>query len=160
MRVMRVGLATMVFVLTVAAAGCGGGGSGGSSGYSLSSTRTCLQKAGFEAAAVGNDELPGAGGNLRVKLTNKVGLLDPAAAHGGGPENEYVFLVFAKDPAAALVTERKALDLALQSFHSRGLLMTRSAAKQGVGLTKNVFYYSASGPLTKDERTKVSSCLR
>jgi hypothetical protein len=157
---MRVGLATVCVMLAVAAAGCGGGGSGGSSGYTLSSTKACLQKAGFGAVAVGNDELPGAGGNLRVKLTNKVGLLNPSAPSGGGPENEYVFLVFAKDPAAALATERKALDLALQSFHSRGLLMTRSAAKQGVGLTKNVFYYSAAGPLTKDERTKVGSCLR
>ena len=159
MRGMRVALGSFAVILAVAAAGCGGGGSG-SSGYSLSSTRACLQKAGFGAVAVGNDELPGAGGNLRVKLTNKIGLLDPNAPSGGGPENEYVFLVFAKDPAAALATERKALDLALQSFHSRGLLMTRAAAKQGVGLTKNVFYYSASGPLTKDERTKVGSCLR
>ena len=98
---MRVGLASVAVMLAVAAAGCGGGGSGGSSGYSLPATRTCLQKAGFEAAALGNDELPGTGGNLRVKLTNKIGLLDPAAPSGGGPENEYVFLVFAKDPAKA-----------------------------------------------------------
>jgi len=142
----------------IGAAGCGGGG--GSHGFTLSATRSCLTKAGFQTSVLKNSYLPGTGGNLRVRLTNTVHLLDPTAPSGGGAQDEYVFLVFAKDVPAALATEKKAVALALQSFQSRGLLMTSAAVKKGVAVSENVFYYSAAGPLNKDERTKVASCLR
>ena len=52
--------------------------------------------------------LPSSGGNLRVQIGKTgSGLLDPAQAKGGVPPHTYVFLIFAKDTAAALATERK-----------------------------------------------------
>jgi hypothetical protein len=140
------------------AAGCGGGG--GKGVFTLSATRSCLQKSGFQTTVLANDYLPGSGGNLRVRLTHEAHLLQPNAPSGGGPQDEYVFLVFAKDPTAALATQDKAVTLAVNSFRSRGILMTRAAVKKGVGLSNNVFYYSANGPLNKGERAKVESCLR
>jgi hypothetical protein len=148
--------ATLV-VLGLAA--CGGSG-GGSHVYTLAATQSCLKKAAYQVTTVTNSSLPGSAGNLRVRLTNTVHLLNPNSQTGGGPEQEYVFLVFQKDPAAALVTENKAVTLAVQSTEHYAVMMTRAAAKAGVGLTKNVFYYSTSGALTQGERTKVMSCLR
>ena len=48
----------------------------------------------------------------------------------------------------------------MRSFQNQNVSLTRSAAERGVGLTRNVFYYSSEGPLTKSARTKVGACLR
>ena len=154
----RVGLACGAGLVVLGMAACGGGG--GSNGYTLAATETCLKKAGYETIKVTNSYLPGTEGNLRVKLSNQVHLLSPSSPTGGGPDQEYVFLIFQKDPATALVTENKAVTLAVQSTEHYAVMMTRAAAKAGVGLTKNVFYYSTSGALTQGERTKVEACLR
>lgn len=155
----RVALACGAALVALGLAACGGGG-GGSTMYTLSATQSCLKKAGYQVVKVTNSYLPGSQGNLRARLTNTVHLLSPSSPTGRGPEQEYVFLVFQKDPAAALVTENKAVTLAVQSTEHYAVMMTRAAAKAGVGLTKNVFYYSTSGALTQGERTKVTSCLR
>lgn len=144
-------------LIALGAAACGGSGS---SLYTLSATQSCMKKAGYQTSVVKDPYLPGAGGNLRVQLSTSVKLLTPAALRGGGPNADFVFLVFDKDPATALKTENKAVTLAVQSFEHQAVLLTRAGARAGVGLTKNVFYYSANGALTAGERTKVSSCLR
>jgi hypothetical protein len=72
---------------------------------------------------------------------------------------DYVFLVFQKNPAAALKTQEKAVTLAVKSLASQSVLITPAAVRRGVGVTKNVFFYSATGALTKSERTRVASCL-
>ncbi len=153
----RLGTIGGAVLVAIGAAACGGGG--GSHLFTLAATQSCLQKAGYETTQVKNPYLPGTGGNLRVKLTNTVHLLTPNSPAGGGPDQEYVFLVFTKDPAAGLAIENKAVTLAVQSTEHYAVMMTRAAAKAGVGLTKNVFYYSASGALTQGERTKVTACL-
>jgi hypothetical protein len=38
--------------------------------------------------------------------------------------------------------------------------MTRAGAKAGMQVTRNAFYYSDTGALTKTQRQKVSACLR
>jgi hypothetical protein len=142
--------------------GCGGGGGGGGGEddlYTLPATRTCLDKAGLETSVIKDPYLPGSGGNLRVHVTKAEPLLDPGQ-RSGNAETGYVFVVFDKDPAAALETQEKALDLAEKSFQHEQVLMTRAALKKGVALNRNVFYYSATGALTGAERTKVASCLR
>jgi hypothetical protein len=154
----RVALMCGAVLVVLGMAACGGGG--GSHAYTLSATQACLKKAGYQTVTVSNSSLPGSGGDLRVRLTNVVHLLTPNSPTGAGPEQQYVFLVFQKSPAAALVTENKAVTLAVQSTEHYAVLMTRAAAKAGVGLTENVFYYSTSGALTQGERTKVTSCLR
>jgi len=155
----RGALACGATLVVLGMAACGGSG-GGSGVYTLSATKSCLQKAGYQTITVTDSYLPGSAGNLRVRLTNTVHLLSPASPTGRGPEQEYVFLVFQKTPAAALVTENKAITLAVQSTEHYAVLMTRAAAKAGVGLTKNVFYYTTTGALTQGERTKVTACLR
>ena len=95
-----------------------------------------------------------------MRLNNAVGLLNPNAPAGTVAPDTYVFLVFDRDSAAANATERKALRLAIQSLRANGLLISAAAARQGMGLTKNVFYYSPTGALTGGERAKIASCLR
>ena len=154
-------LGPVAALAVLAASGCGGGGGSGKA-YSLSSTQSCFQKAGLKATTTTNRYLPGAVGYLQVEFKSaKDALLDPAAnLQGRGPQNQDVFLVFQKDAPGALATEDKAVKLALRSLRSQGTSMTREAVIAGVGLTKNVFYYSATGALTKPERTKVESCLK
>jgi hypothetical protein len=156
--VQRAGLACVGVLVLIGAVGCGGGGS---NRYSLSATRLCLKKAGFQTSSVTNSYLPSTGGDLRARLTNAgPSLLAPGNLRGGPPPDQYVFLIFGKDPAAALATENKALALTLRSLKADGLLMTRAAVENAVGVAKNVFYYSPTGALTKSERAKVTSCLR
>ncbi len=154
-------LAVAAVAVGVCLAGCGGGGGtgGGKDTYTLAATRSCLDKAGYPTAVVKNQYLPGTGGNLRVHVTETEALLDPGQKTGNAAPG-YVFLVFGKDPAAAIRTENKALALAMQSFEHEQQLMTRAALKKGVGLAGNVFYYSSTGALTAAERAKVASCLR
>ncbi len=155
----RVGLACLGVLLVLWATGCGGGH--GSDTYTLSATQACLKKARFQATVAANRFLPGSAGNLRVQLTNSANtLLAPSNLSGGESTDEFVFLVFDKNAAQALATQEKAVTLAVQSTEHQSILMTRSAARAGVGLTKNVFYYSDNGALTPGERTKITSCLR
>jgi len=129
--------------------------------FTIDKTRPCFEKAGLKATLTSNRYLPGAAGYLQVEFASaKNALLDPAAnLSGRSPQNQDVFLIFAKDEAGALVDENKAVRLAIRSLRAQGSVMTRTAVVAGVGLTKNVFYYSATGALTKGERTKVESCL-
>ena len=106
-----------------------------------------------------NPYLPGTDGNLRVHVTKSEPLLNPGQ-HSGNAETGFVFIVFDKDPEAALKTQDKALSLAMQSFQHAQELVTRASLKKGVALSKNVFYYSSTGALTPNERNKVASCLR
>ncbi len=154
----RGSVASLGALAALSLAGCGGGG--GSSTYTLSSTQSCLTKAGYQAAAIKNTSLPGTGGNLRVKLAKRAALLNPNAPRGGNQAGAYVFLVFGKDPAEALGTEKKAVALAVKSITASFGSITPAAVRAGVGVTKNVFYYSTTGPLTKSQRLKVTSCLR
>jgi len=156
----RYALSCLGAALALAIAGCGGG-SGGAHIYTLSATQSCLRKNGFQASVVTDFSLPGTGGNLRVRLTD-VGqaLLAPNTPPGAPSPDEFVFLVFDKTAAAALATEKRAMTLAFQSLRADGLQMTRAQLRAGVGLTDNVFYYSAVGVLAKSERTKIMSCLR
>lgn len=151
------GLTCAAALLAVAASGCGG--SSGSGAYSLSATRSCMDKAGYQTATVKNSYLPGSGGNLRAQLSKRDHLLSPNTPTGSAPNDDYVFLVFDKTPAEALTTQEKAVTLAIQSFEHQSVLLTRAAARAGVGLTKNVFYYSPNGALTPSERLKITSCL-
>jgi hypothetical protein len=154
----RAGLAGVGAVLAIAVAGCGGGG-GGSDAYTLAATKTCFTKGGFPAQELANRYLPGAGGNLRVRISrNEHRVIAPGGVKGL-VARDYVFLVFQKDPAAALETQEKAVTLAVKSLASQSVLITRTAVRRGVGLTKNVFFYSATGALTKSERARVASCL-
>ena len=128
--------------------------------YTLSATQACLEKAGYGTAVVKNTTLPSSGGNLRVQIAKTgSGLLDPAQAKGGIPPNTYVFLVFAKDPAAALATERRAVRISVQALKTRGLTITPAAVRSDVGIAKNVFFYSTTGGVTPSERAKFSPCL-
>ena len=143
--------------MVLGTAACGGG----SHSYTLTATRSCLVKAGFQTAALKNRFLPGTGGNLRVRLTTGGNApLDPNAPRGGISPDEYVFLVFERDPAAALATEARAVSLAVRSVEAGGRSITRRAVLDGVALTKNVFYYSDTGALTQSERKQVAVCLR
>lgn len=153
----RAGLACVGVVVAIGASGCGGGGG---SGYTLSATRSCFDKAGFLTNELANRYLPGTGGNLRVRITKaQQQLLSPGGVKGR-QARDYVFLVFGKDPAEATATQAKAVHLAVSSLRSQAVLITPAAVRKGVGVTGNVFYYSATGALTKGERTKVTSCLR
>jgi hypothetical protein len=154
---LRAGAAGAGLLVAIGAAGCGGGG--GSHLYTLAATRACLDKAGYQTTPVENPYLPGSAGNLRVKLSNSTTLLNPSSLRGSSASDEYVFLVFDKSLAGGLATEQKAVTLAVESTEHYAVMMTRAAAKAGVGLTKNVFYYSDSGALTQGERTKITSCL-
>jgi hypothetical protein len=153
----RVGLASAA-VAALAVGGCGGGG-GGSKLYSLSATQSCLKRAGYQAVALPNSSLPGAAGNLRVRLATSEPALAPTALRGTVIPNQFVFLVFGKDETSALATENRAITLTIRALNDEGEQLTRAYVRSGVGLSKNVFFYSPSGPLTKTERTKVSSCL-
>lgn len=144
-------------LVLVALAGCGGGGQ---RLFTLPATRACLLRAGYQARALANRSLPGAGGNLLVRLRSGEPLLTPNAPEGTVLPNEYVFLVFDKDAAAAVATEKKAVSLTIRTLNVNGEAVTRAYVEAGVGLEKNVFYYSPTGPLTKDQRTKVAACLR
>lgn len=154
----RAGLAGVGAVLAIAVAGCGGGG-GSSDAYTLAPTEACFTKGGFLAQELANRYLPGTGGNLRVRISrNEHRVLAPGGVKGL-VARDYVFLVFQKDPTAALKTQEKAVTLAVKSLASQSVLITPAAVRRGVGLTKNVFFYSATGALTKSERTRVASCL-
>jgi hypothetical protein len=151
-------LAGVGAVLALVVAGCGGGG-GGSSSYTLAATKACFVKGGFLAQELANRYLPGTGGNLRVRISrNEHRVIAPGGVKGL-VARDYVFLVFQKTPQAALATQEKAVTLAVKSLASQSVLITRAAVRRGVGLTKNVFFYSATGALTKSERTRVASCL-
>ena len=119
-----------------------------------------MQRAGYQVRALANDYLPGSAGNLRVRVRNVEPLLSPAAVRGTVIPNEYVFLVFDKDSSSALATENTAIGLTIKTLNTSGEEVSRAYVRHGVGLAKNVFYYSPSGPLTSFERTKVSGCLR
>jgi len=151
----RAGLALGGALVAMCLASCGGSGS---HKYTLSATRSCLEKAGFETSVVANQYLRASGGSLRVHFNVGPGLLAPNQPHTTAPG--YAFLVFGKDPAEALAVENRALTLAVQSFEHQPILVTRATIKKGVGLTKNVFYYSTTGALTRSEREKIVSCLR
>jgi hypothetical protein len=140
-------------------AGCGGSGSG-SHLYTLSATQACLEKAGYHTAVVKNTTLPSSGGNLRVQIAKTSSqLLDPARAKGGIPPNTYVFLIFAKDPAAALATERRAVQISVQALKVRGLTVSPASIRHDVGVAKNVFFYSTTGGVTRSDRAKFTPCL-
>jgi hypothetical protein len=128
--------------IVVAVSGCGG-----SSTYSLSRTETCLKGKGYQAVALANQLLPGAGGNLRLALGPNFG-------------DEYVFMVFAGNHGDALATENKAVDLALKAFQKRNLIYTRAEILAGVVISRNVFYYSDTQPIAQDVRDAVQPCLR
>jgi hypothetical protein len=151
-----VSLASLALLVVIGTTGCGGGGS---HLYTLAATQACMKKAGYQTTPVKNPYLPGSAGNLRVQLSNPTALLNPSALRGGDSSDQYVFLVFDKNIAGGLATEQKAVTLAVQSTEHFAVLMTRAAAKAGVGLTKNVFYYTDSGALTAGERTKITACL-
>jgi hypothetical protein len=153
------GMACAAVLLAIGASACGSGG-GGSDTYNLSATQSCMNKAGYQATTVKNPYLPGSAGNLRVQLSKQDHLLTPNTPTGGAPNDDYVFLVFDTTPVGALATQSKAITLAVKSFEHQSVLLTRAGAKAGVGLTKNVFYYSANGALTSSERTKITTCLR
>jgi hypothetical protein len=152
------GLALGGALVLLGAAACGGGG-GSSETYTLSATKSCLQKAGYSTAALANRYLPGAGGNLRVQLSQRQQLLAPGATPGREARG-YVFLVFQKDPAAAQKTQDKAVTLAVQALRGQYIQATRASVERGVGLSKNVFFYSSTGSLTSHERKQVEACLR
>lgn len=150
--------AALAATVLVAAAGCGGASS---RSYSLAATQACLRKAGFPASVVTNFYLQGTGGNLRVRLTNAgPALLAPNTPTGSISPDQYVFLVFDASPAAAAAAEQKALRLAQRSLHSHGILMSNAAVEQTVGLSENVFYYSATQNITRAERATITRCLR
>jgi hypothetical protein len=163
----RVGPAAAVLgaLLALCVAGCGGSGGGsganGAGAFTLTATKSCLKKAGYPTAVVQNQYFPTAGGNLRVHVTNlQPGVLNPDRPAASTVDPGYVFLVFAKNPAGALAIRTKALKLAAQSFEHQAVVMSPAALKRGVGLTKNVFYYSPTGALSNAERTRVVACLR
>jgi hypothetical protein len=138
-------------------AGCGGHAT---KLYTLSATKACLDKAGYHTAAVKNTTLPSTGGNLRVKIAKASSeLLNPQQAKGGTPPNAYIFLIFAKDPGAALSTEDKAVQISVQALKVRGLTITPAAVRKDVGIDQNVFFYSTTGGVTAGERAKFVPCL-
>lgn len=155
--VWRVGPIAIGLLALGALAGCGGKSK--PSLYSLDATRSCLQHDGYQAEAVANHYLPGSGGNLRVRTRVVTPLLAPAAPRGSVIPNTYVFLVFAKDAPSALVTQNKAIKLTIKTLNSSGEGVTAAFIRKGVGLAENVFYYSPSGPLTKMQRSVVTTCL-
>ncbi len=154
----RIGMAGIGALIAIGVAGCGGGGGNGL--YTLSATASCMQKAGYQTTKVTNPYLPGSAGNLRVQLSKIDHLLNPTTPTGAAPNDDFVFLVFDKDATGALATENKAITLAVRSFEHQSALLSRAAAKAGVAVAKNVFFYSANGALTPSERTKVTTCLR
>ena len=93
----RGGLACAAVRSCLARQACGGGGGGHT--YSLSATQSCMKKAGYGTTTVKNRYLPGSEGNLRVQLSKRVLVLTPTAPTGGAPNDDYVFLVFDKNPA-------------------------------------------------------------
>jgi hypothetical protein len=141
-------------LLALAAAGCGGSSA---DGYSLKATQSCFAKAGYATSELPNRYLPGSQGNLRVRLLKGPELLQPSAQ--GRTSLGYVFLVFGKDQKEAQATQAKAVHLTVISLHANGRLITASQARRSVGLTKNVFFYSATGALTAQQRAKVAGCL-
>lgn len=160
---LRAGVICVGLLLVGVLAGCGGHHRAVETDqiYTLDATRSCLDQAGFQTTVLTNHYLPGSGGNLRVRVTNEgPALLAPNASHTAPPSDEFVFLVFDHDRAAALKTEARAVTLGLQSASADGLQITRNELEKGVGLSKNVFFYSATGTLTNGERRKVANCLR
>ena len=139
----RAASAMLVAVAVSAAAGCGGSGG---SGYSLSKTAACFKKEGFTAIEQVNHALPGTEGNLRVGLGPSYG-------------DQYVFLVFGKDPKEAAATESKAVTLAEKSFKARDVSYPKSAVLAGVRVDKNVFYYSDTNAISQIVRKNVETCL-
>jgi hypothetical protein len=153
----HVGLPGIGLLSLFALAACGGSGQ---HLYTLAATRACMRHAGYEAQPLANHSLPGSGGNLLVRVRNVEPLLTPNAPQGTVVPNEYVFLVFDKDAASAVATEDKAIRLTIRTLNVEGEAVTRAYVEAGLGLTRNVFFYSPTGPLTKVERTKVVACLR
>lgn len=148
----RVGFTCLCLLVTLAA-GCGSS----THAYTLAATQKCFEKGGYGTAKLANRYLPGSSGNLRVRLVKGPELLQPSVL--GRTTLGYVFLVFGKDEEEARATENKAVDLTVSSLHANGRLISRAQARQAVGLTKNVFFYSATGALTAKERAKVAGCL-
>jgi hypothetical protein len=138
----RLAAGSLALIVVGTVAGCGG-----ASSYSLARTQACFEKKGFQAVAVSNHVLAGSGGDLRIAL---------GPAFGG----EYVFLVFGHDGREATATEQRAVALAQKTFAARHLIFPRSAILAGVDVSRNVFYYSDSGPISQDVRVHVQACLR
>jgi hypothetical protein len=156
---MRVAAGVVVGALLAAGvAGCGGGH--GSSLYTLAGTKACLQKQGFPSTALENSSLPGSGGNLRVQVSTEVPALAPNAPRGTVVPNQYVFLVFGASPAEAQKLENRAITLTVRTLFDQGISATRDYVRRGVGLARNVFFYSPSGALTPSQRAKVGRCVR
>jgi hypothetical protein len=154
----RLGVGSAGLLVLLGITACGGGSR---SAYTLSATQSCLRTAGFQTASLPDRFLPGTGGNLRVRLDNPgTQLPDAKSPRVNIGSGDYVFLVFGKDPAAALETEKRAVTLAVRSVKARGHSVTRRSVEDGVALDRNVFYYSTTGPLSASERAKVGSCLR
>jgi hypothetical protein len=152
------GVAVSATLLTVGAAGCGG--SHGSSLYTLAATKTCMEKQGFPSDELENNTLPGSRGNLRVQVSTVVPALAPNAPRGTVVPNQYVFLVFGASPAEAQKLEDTAITKTVHTLFDQGISATRDYVRRGVGLSKNVFFYSPSGALTPSQRAKVDRCLR
>jgi hypothetical protein len=155
------GVVAAALLTAIGLAACGGGGGGHKGAYTLSASRACLEKAGFRTATVDNIYFPQAAGNLRVRLTKGGSTTpDPEELRADTIANEYVFLVFAKDAAGARALERKAVRIAVQSLKIRGLSLSPATVKGGVGVRRNVFYYSTTRGVTARDRAKFVPCLR
>jgi hypothetical protein len=137
-----VGVALAALTAAGVLAGCGGGGTH----YSLTPTKACFEKHGYPAVAQTNRALPGSGGNLRIALGPAYGM-------------EEVFVVFGRDATEARSIEKRAVDLAERTFAARNLVFPRRAVLAGVQLHGNVFYYSATGPISVFVRNLIQGCL-
>ncbi len=138
----QLAVGTLALGMVAGVAGCGG-----SSTYSLAHTESCFKGKGYQAVPLANQLLPGANGNLRIALGPNFG-------------DEYVFIVFGRSHDDAVMTENKAVGLALKAFEKRDLLYTRAEVLQGVDISRNVFYYSDTQPIALNVRTTVQQCLR
>jgi hypothetical protein len=121
--------------------------------YTLEATQSCLKRARLPSLSAVNHSLPGSGGNLEVFV--RAGTRDVFK-----PDSYNVFIVFGRDATDAYRIRKHAVDLTMESFAAQSVTYTRHYVLDGVELKGNVFYYSAQGPLTADERTKVNACLR
>ena len=94
----QLAVGTLALGMVAGVAGCGG-----SSTYSLAHTESCFKGKGYQAVPLANQLLPGANGNLRIALGPNFG-------------DEYVFIVFGRSHDDAVMTENKAVGLALKAF--------------------------------------------
>jgi hypothetical protein len=149
----RVCLTGLSLLVALAATACGSN----HNSYSVGATQSCFGKQGYAAAKLANRYLPGSHGNLRVRLVKGPALLQPRSL--GRTSLGYVFLVFGKNAKEAQTTENKAVALTVTSLHANGRLITAAQVRRTVGLKKNVFFYSATGALTAQQRARVARCL-